>query len=253
MIKNAKKNAKALMKIHYKELFICSTIYMFLQALDYLFFNVIISYLYWENFNHLLQILFLICFIGLEFVFIPVSLVGLFKKIFSLDIIEGANSEFSVKQMFSKELILKIVKSDFIPRLLRFLVFSCSTKMFYYNQNYYLAGNIFSIINIFISYKFFAVDYFITIGNEHPIKNSFKTMNCIFLKYIGLFLSFLGYGMLIAAIGVVLQYLIIGYYSANVYLPQLNVFISFGFGVGFYSIPYIFCTQYYWLNDLSKC
>jgi len=252
MIKNAKKNAKSLIKNHYKDLFVCSTIYMLLQAFDYLFFNVIISHLYWGNFNYLLQIVFLILFICLEFGVIPMALVVLFKKIFTLDNMENTNSKFLLRQLFTKATILKTVKSNFFPRFLRFLILFCSTKMFYYNQNYYLAGYVFSIVDIFVAYKFFAVDYFIAIGDEHPIKSSFKTMNRIFLKYILLFLSFIGYVMLIAIIGVLLQYLIIGYYSANVYLPQLRVFDSFGFGVGFYFIPYVFCTQYYWFKNLSK-
>ena len=106
-----------------------------------------------------------------------------------------------------------------------------------------------SWVGIFISYKFLAANYFIALGDEHPIKKSFELTKKIFGEYLLLGLSFLGYVMLGAGIGVLLQYLITGSPAYNLYLPQLQIFNSFGYGVGFFLTPYIFTTEYFWFKQ----
>lgn len=249
MIKNAKLSAKKLILNKYKYLFVPSTIVMILNAIAYLFINVIITYMNWVDFSHFLQIVFLLCFIGLEFVCIPLSSVLLYKTIFNLDNGSNTNTVFSIKQMLSSDIIIKTIKVNLIPVFLRILVKTCSSKVFYYNRNYLSVAIIASWVDIFISYKFSAVNYFIALGDEHPIKKSFELTKKIFWEYLLLGLSFLGYVMLGAGIGVLLQYLIFGYYSADAYLPQLRVFISFDFGVGFFLTPYIFTAEYFWFKQ----
>lgn len=247
MIKNAKLSAKKLILNKYKYLFVPSTIVMILNAIAYLFINVIITYMNWVDFSHFLQIIFLLCFIGLEFVCIPLSSVLLYKTIFNLD--NANNTVFSIKQTLSSDIIIRTVKVNLIPVFLRILVKTCSSKVFYYNRNYLSVAIIASWVDIFISYKFSAANYFIARGDEHPIKKSFGLTKKIFWEYLLLGLSFLGYVMLGAGIGVLLQYLIFGYYSADAYLPQLRVFISFDFGVGFFLTPYIFTAEYFWFKQ----
>ncbi len=247
MIRNAKLSAKKMILNKYKYLFIPSTIVMILNAIAYLFINVIITYMNWVDFSHFLQIIFLLCFIGLEFVCIPLSSVLLYKTIFNLD--NANNTVFSIKQTLSSDIIIRTVKVNLIPVFLRILVKTCSSKVFYYNRNYLSVAIIASWVDIFISYKFSAVNYFIALGDEHPIKKSFELTKKIFWEYLLLGLSFLGYVMLGAGIGVLLQYLIFGYYSADAYLPQLRVFISFDFGVGFFLTPYIFTAEYFWFKQ----
>lgn len=247
MIKNAKLSAKKLILNKYKYLFIPSTIVMILNAIAYLFINVIITYMNWVDFSHFLQIIFLLCFIGLEFVCIPLSSVLLYKTIFNLD--NANNTVFSIKQTLSSDIIIRTVKVNLIPVFLRILVKTCPSKVFYYNRNYLSVAIISSWVGIFISYKFLAANYFIALGDEHPIKKSFELTKKIFGEYLLLGLSFLGYVMLGAGIGVLLQYLITGSPAYNLYLPQLQIFNSFGYGVGFFLTPYIFTTEYFWFKQ----
>ena len=106
-----------------------------------------------------------------------------------------------------------------------------------------------SWVGIFISYKFLAANYFIALGDEHPIQKSFGLTKRIFGEYLLLGLSFLGYVMLGAGIGVLLQYLITGSSAYNLYLPQLQIFNSFVYGVGFFLTPYILTTEYFWFKQ----
>jgi len=249
MIKSAKGKAKKLIFTKYKCLLIPSTICMLLDAISFLFFNVIITYMYWDKFNLFFQLILLFSFIGLEFVCIPLFSVVLFKTIVCLDNTHEGCTDLSVKYLFSDIKTSKIIKADFLPRFLHFLIQACSTKMFYYNKNYLWVAIVASWINIFVSYKFFANDYFIACGDEHPIKKSFGLMKKSFLGYLLLGLSFIGYVILSAAIGILLQYLIVGYVSSKLYLPQWEVFKAFGFGVGFYLTPYIFTSKYFWIKQ----
>ena len=201
----------------------------------------------WVYFSHLLQIVFLLSFIVLEFVCIPLSSVLLYKTIFNLDY--ENNTVFSIKQALSSDIIIKTVKVNLIPVFLRMLVKTCSSKVFYYNRNYLSVAIISSWVGIFISYKFLAANYFIALGDEHPIQKSFGLTKRIFGEYLLLGLSFLGYVMLGAGIGVLLQYLITGSSAYNLYLPQLQIFNSFVYGVGFFLTPYIFTTEYFWFKQ----
>ena len=201
----------------------------------------------WVYFSHLLQIVFLLSFIVLEFVCIPLSSVLLYKTIFNLDY--ENNTVFSIKQALSSDIIIKTVKVNLIPVFLRILVKTCSSKVFYYNRNYLSVAIISSWVGIFISYKFLAANYFIALGDEHPIQKSFGLTKRIFGEYLLLGLSFLGYVMLGAGIGVLLQYLITGSSAYNLYLLQLQIFNSFVYGVGFFLTPYIFTTEYFWFKQ----
>lgn len=174
MIKNAKENAKILIFKHFKSLFIPSIIIMLFNAIAYLFFNVIITYMYWEQYNHTVQVLLLICFMILEFVCMPFSTVAFFKTVYYLDRMSESDMKFSIKQTLSSEILSESVKGNLVPGLLCIVVYSCSTKVFYYNRNYTLIAIAASWIGIFISYKFFAVNYFVALGDKHPIKKSFE-------------------------------------------------------------------------------
>ncbi len=251
-IKNAKKEGKQLVLNKYKNLFVPAIIYMILFAIEYLFINVIISYMYWERFNPLCQIILLLIFVSIEFAFIPLSSVALFKTITCLEGKSEVIERIDVKKMFSSNSISKAIKINFLPMLLRMLVQTCSAKMFYYNKNYMWVAIVASWIDIFVSYKFFACNYFIAIGNDHPIKNSFNLMKKCFWKYILLIFSFIGYEILAGCIGILLQYLITGGIAKNLYMPQLKVFNSFGYGVGFFLIPYSFSSYYFWIKQKTQ-
>ena len=175
----------------------------------------------WVYFSHLLQIVFLLSFIVLEFVCIPLSSVLLYKTIFNLDY--ENNTVFSIKQALSSDIIIKTVKVNLIPVFLRILVKTCSSKVFYYNRNYLSVAIISSWVGIFISYKFLAANYFIALGDEHPIQKSFGLTKRIFGEYLLLGLSFLGYVMLGAGIGVLLQCLITGSPAYNLSPAIANI------------------------------
>ncbi|MCQ2440597.1 MAG: hypothetical protein MJ076_01710 [Clostridia bacterium] len=251
MIKEVKQNARNKIKKNFRYLIIPSTILMIFDAIAYIFINVIITKIYWHHFDILLQLIFLLCFMLLEFVCIPLSRVLLFKTIFNLDNTSKENTIFPIKQMLSSNTIVKTVLVNFLPILLRILVQTCATKIFYFNHNYKWVAIIASWVGIFVFYKFNAVNYYIAIESEHPIKCSFRLMKNIFGKYLLLGLSFIGYVMLAASIGVLLQYVFFGNFAKNLYVPQLRVFDSFGYGVGFYLTPYIYVSDYYFFNNLK--
>lgn len=246
MIREIKSQAKKILISNYKLLIIPVFLFMLSKFIVSIILNYFTSWLVFNNLTEAEFIYTLFLVMSFELVIIPVLYATIYK---SIHLIYNKTAYFKadLKSFLNFSNILKIILMNLIPSLMTTLSAICSSK--------------FSILNLLqidgiplilllicagvINYMFFACNYFFVV-TEASIKASiimsFKTMKKIFFEWLALVLSFMHLAFLQGIIGVICKIIFGG--SLNAYTPILDSFSTFGFGIGFYIIPYFYLTAF---------
>ena len=158
-------------------------------------------------------------------------------------------SGLELKKFFNFSNVGKIVLINFIPCLFAAFLKLNSSKLTAFNL-FKVKGThliILSLIAMVVTYMFFACNYYFALKEysvTETVKASFKIMHKNIFKGIALAFSFLPWAFLIALIYLAIKAAFTGSltYALNAYTPILDSFISFGFGVDLYLIPYMYLT-----------
>lgn len=258
MIKQFKKQAKTLLFANYCTMIFYSIIFMLSNSLSYLLINEVVAHFIWENLHITIKLLAMSILVFLQFFIIPLSQVGIFKSYFLASSNENNIISKTLKFLLKPISVKKIVKINFLPRLLYCLVQMFSSENFYFNLSELPISPIAALIAIFINYKFFVANYYIAISDcsaKNAIYISCKVMKKRFLQYLIFLLSFIGWICIAVLIRVILEIIITGdlyFFSKNYYLPYLESLRSFGYGINFFLLPYMYISQSLFLNYIIK-
>lgn len=259
MFKNSKKLAKAHLISNYKYYFTTTLLFLTLNSLSYLLLNVGTNIVFWINFNVFLKIFILGILILVEFVFIPLCLIGIIKSNFLLSDTQEKSAVFNPKDKLSFNSIWNIILINFVPRFINLVTkigaidFSCLNIV---KPNSIILC-LMSLISVFLNYKWFAANFFFVkcrYSAITSIKSSINLMKRQFLKYIGLSLSFGLWYIIIAVLIFIIKIIIYGksILLGNLYTPVFDAFSLFGVGISFYLFPYVKLTDLYFIEELRR-
>jgi len=256
MFKEFKKQAKTLLFANYCTMIFYSIIFMFSNSLSYLLINEVIAHFVWENLHITIKLLTISILGFLQFFIIPLSQVGIFKSYFLASSNENNIICKTLKFLLKPISVKKIVIINFLPRLLYCLIQMFSSENFYFNLNEIPISPIAAFIALFINYKFFVANYYVAISDcsaKNTIYISCNIMKKRFLQYLIFLLSFIGWICIAVFIRVILEIIITGdlyFFSKNYHLPYLEALRSFGYGINFFLLPYMYISQSLFLNSI---
>ena len=249
MFKQIKAKSREAYARNYKTLITVSLPLMFSSFAADIIINFLASKLLWSDLTDFFRLIILLAFLFFEFVSIPVSRVLIFKAIIIIKNNDDKKVERELKKFFNFSNVGKIVLINFIPCLFAAFLKLNSSKLTAFNL-FKVKGThliILSLIAMVVTYMFFACNYYFALKEysvTETVKASFKIMHKNIFKGIALAFSFLPWAFLIALIYLAIKAVFTGSltYALNAYTPILDSFISFGFGVDLYLIPYMYLT-----------
>lgn len=259
MFKEYKLRARKALAENYKLLIIPCTLFMLSNFMIRIIINRVTTMTEWSDFDDSARLWVVLFLLLCEFVFIPVSLAYIYKTIVVMDKSKG-EKKHKVKKTFSLSSVLKIIAINFIPSFLSFFSDINSDKhselrIFEMNT---LFSAVLLIVSIYTGYKFYAVNFCFAL-NETSVKqtvvDSFKIMKNNFGKWVKFLLSFSPWILLVVAVNILIRLIICAMnYSPltdfyKLYVPIIDAFSSFGYGIYLYYLPYLYLSAFYFLND----
>ena len=254
MFKEIKEEARKMLFQNHKFLIIPSLLFMVSNFANQIILNYFTSLFWWSDLSDLSRLAALLFFVFFEFVMVPFSLALLYKSII-LVTVSSTNFRKDLRNFINASSIKRIILINLIPRF--------TASFLDVNRSKISAFNIFkidgwplillSIIAFFISYKFYACNYYFALTEatvKQTISESFKIMRKNLLKWILLSLSFIAWIFLEVVIVISLKLIFGG--GLNAYTPFIDSLgLSFGYGVDLYLIPYLYLTIYGFLKKQS--
>ena len=253
MFTEIKKVARKTLFQNYKFLIIPSLLFMVSNFAKQIILNYYTSLFWWDDLTYLSKLGALLSFVFFEFVMIPISLALLYKSII-LVTVSSTNFRKDMRNFINAFNMKKIILINLIPRF--------TASFLDVNRSKISAFNIFkidgmqliilSIAAFFISYKFYASNYYFALTEstvKQTIKASFKIMSKNILKWFLLWLSFITWIFLQVVVALVLKLIFGG--GLNAYTPFIDSLGSFGSGIDLYLIPYFYLTIYGFLQKES--
>ncbi len=246
MFSTIKKQAKKLVLENYKTLILSSFFYMLSGMIIYLLFNKVITYNKWEDISYLVRFIMMLLLLLLVFICKPLSQVMFFKKALLIDCPDTK----LIQNTLSPKTVKKIFIANFIPGILYLIIQAYKNSLFYYSFNDKRIAVIISLLGTVVNYMLFACNFYIAREKEHPIKESISLMKLKLGQYILFGFSFFGWFLIAALIRIGLQAVITGNFApnSNVFLPYLDMFQSFGYGIGLFLWPYMYMSEYLLFN-----
>ena len=245
MIRQIKSQALNTLLENYRAIIIPAVILIFSQFASSLILNYFTNLFDWYDRGGLYRITVLFFFVLFEFFITPAATVLIYKTaiIAGGDIAERRSKPL---KLLNAANIMKIAAVNFIPRLLLLSASVNSHKVSAFNV-FRLDGLpliLLSAAAFFINYKFYACNYCFALTESSVRKTvaaSFSVMRGNFLKWVILQLSFAGWLLLQTGIHLLVRMLFGG--GLNSYMPFIDSFASFGYGLGLFVIPYFYLAM----------
>ena len=240
MIKQIKSEARRTLAYNYKLLIIPTLMLMVSDFAIATILNYFTNIIWWSGKTDLTRLLILLIFVFFEFFMNPVSLALLYKVIITV-VEDSTVCKKKIRNFISVTNMYRIVIINFIPRFISFFAQVNNYKFSVLNL-FKLDGIpliLVSIISTFISYKFFACNYYFSLTEatvKQTLSDSFKIMSKNFFKWILLLLTFSGWIALELAIYIIIK-MTFGD-GLQTFTPIIDSLVSSGYGVGLYLTPY---------------
>lgn len=253
MFKEIKAEARKTLFQNYKFLIIPSLLFMVSNFTNKIILNYFTSLFWWSDLTDFSRLVALLSFVFFEFVMVPFSLALLYKSII-LVTKSLTNSKEHLRSFINLSNAKRIILINFLPRLTASFLDVNGSKISAFNI-FKIDGLpliLLSIVAFFISYKFYACNYYFALTEasvKQTISASFKIMRKNLLKWILLSLSFIGWIFLQVAIALLIKLIFGG--GLKAYTPFTDSLGSFGYGVDLYFIPYLYLTIYGFLKEQS--
>lgn len=262
MFKKYKSYSKKILFKNYFYLIVPSFFLMASKFAVKIISNYFTGKFYWSSRSDFYRLVIFLIFLVLEFIVTPLFIATLLKAI---DCLKNNVTDCKEKiiKFISFSNLKKIIAIN-IPLSLMVTysdVSNANISAFNFIEINPLLSVLLMILYIIVYYKFFACNYYFALTEatvKTTYKYSFKIMNNIFGKTVLFFISFIGWDLLIVIIYIALKTVITGSaitdfsYLNSAYTPILNSFMSFGFGVNFYLIPYRYLAITYFIDDQLK-
>ncbi len=248
MLKKIKSDARRVLFKNYKFLFVPALVFMTVSFLKELTLKYFSNQLVWCDYPVFLQVFVVLLFLTLEIIAVPVTIALLYRAVIIAK--NGDDRKISqLKQFINTINIKKIVLINLVPRILAVFCDGNEDNLSIFNL-FDIRGIsliILSAVSTVVTLMFVAANYLFAL-NEGSVKEtiveSFRLMKRSVFSFILLYLSFVGWILLEALIFFVIKGAVCGFTPnlVNVYTPVLDSFLSFGFGVDFYLLPYMYLS-----------